>query len=174
MEDNLESPFMRRKRRVVGLLLLLTPVAFWLLVAYADFTRPFKMSEAPDWIEPSWFWEQVWMSVAGVVLLSLPTAVPGLLLLVRRVGRPVVFFASLAVFAFGVLSFLISVSSEMMSPSSFLYLALGRAYFGLGPTLSAALSLCLFRLDRPYGVLLGFWLPFGVLAVSGMLISLTG
>lgn len=163
-----ESEADKRKRRILGLWLILLPLVCWAALSFVECFRPnpsFDYNEFPD-ARPLW-WKYALNSLLTAGWFSLPTGVSGLLLYLRRVGRFSVFLASLlawefcgAFFIFGILSNLFAYTSPDFSLMQGLIL-------GLGSLAGVILAACVFCLEYTGMALLGFLLsPLAFIAVT--------
>lgn len=151
-EENTESSSVRRQRHISGFIFIFFPLAYGVFLFWDTITN---FPELYVDLDPIFVQEQALKTAINSSLLCLPPIAAGLLLLFRRISRPIVLFSSLSVFIFTFFAILVSVAA----------LAFGEAggVSAIGPLLAILLCIFLFRLNRIKDIALGFGLSLAVL-----------
>lgn len=151
-EENTESSSVRRQRHISGFIFIFFPLAYGVFLFWDTITN---FPELYVDLDPIFVQEQALKTAVDSSLLCLTPVAAGLLLLLRRINRLTVIFASFSIFIFTFFAILASVAA----------LAFGEAggVLALGPLLAILLCIFLFRLNRMKDIALGFGLALAVL-----------
>lgn len=161
-----ESESDRRKRRRLGLWLILLPVLCLALLYFVEWFRltpHLDYTEFPD-ARPVW-WKKTLHLLVMVAWLSLPTTVSGVLLYLRRAGRFSVFLASFLAWGFCGTFLAIGVLGNVFATPSEDFALMQGSVLGLGSMATVILASCVFSLEHTGAALIGFFLsPLAIVA----------
>ena len=146
----------RRKRRILGLWLILLPLVCWAALSFVEYFRPnpsFDYNEFPD-ARPLW-WKYALRSLWTAGCFSLPTGVSGLLLYLQRVGRFSIFLASLACWTFTFFFTVSCIFSNMFAYTSLQFSLMRAPVILLGVLGGFIVGTYMFSLKHPGAALLG-------------------
>lgn len=152
-----ESESDRRKRRILGLWLILLPLVCWAALLVVESFRPNPSFNYAEFFEvrPLW-WTQTINSLAVAGWLCLPTAVSGILLYLRRVRRFSVFLASFLTWGFCGAFFVSGVLGNLSAYASPDFSLMQGLILGFGSLAAIILASCVFCLEYTGMALMGF------------------
>lgn len=153
--DASEAETDRRKRRLLGLWLILLPVVCWALFFLTEYFRPTSPTEGMDGVEPFALWNHIWNSLGTTLKLSLPTAVCGLLLRQPYVSFLPIFLASLSCWTFNFFFAASCLFSNMFAYTSLHFGLVRVPVILLGVFGGFILGTYMFSLKHPGAALLG-------------------
>ena len=150
-----ESESDRRKRRILGVWLILLPLVCWALFFLTEYFRPTSPTEGMDAVEPFALWNHIWNSLGTTLKLSLPTAVCGLLLRKPYVNSLSIFLASLSCWTFSFFFVASCLLSNMFAYTSLLFGLMRVPVILLGIFGGLIVGTYMFSLKHPGAALLG-------------------
>lgn len=145
----------RRKRRILGLWLILLPLMCWAFFFLTEYFRPTSPTEGMDVVEPFVFWNYIWNSLGTTLKLSLPTAVCGVLLRQAHADFLPIFLASLSCWTFTFFFTVSCIFSNMFAYTSLQFSLMRAPVILLGVLGGFILGTYMFSLKHPGAALLG-------------------